>query len=258
MRYTDIIDTHAHMDDPFFMQDIESAMAAQLEGGVSSIITSGSELPSSKRSVELAARFPFVYASVGVYPNETANLPEDYIESLRKLAAAPKVVAIGEIGLDYAFDPNYDSRVQERCFREQLALAGELSLPVVIHDRDADADTLRILKETRPKGVIHRVFSELKYARGFMDLGIHMGIGPQITYPNGGRLRDLVKEMPLELLVLETDAPFLPPFQLEGQSAAPAMISYVAEAIAEARGDCTPQQIIDIASANSRKLFGLK
>jgi len=258
LKYSDIIDTHAHMDDSFFMADIESAMESQRKGGVSAIITSGSELPSSHRSVELAERFPYVYASVGVYPNETSNLPKDYLAQLRRLSSSKKVVAIGEIGLDYAFDPAYDWVTQERCFREQLTLASELGLPVVIHNREADEDMLRILRETRPQGVIHRIFSALDYSREFIKLGIHMGIGPQITYPNGDCLRDLVREMPLELLVLETDAPFLPPYPLAGQSASPTMISYVAEAIAEARGGITAQQVIDIASANSRRLFKLQ
>lgn len=253
-----LIDTHAHMDDPCFQDSLETLLLSERQKGVERIITSGSELPSSIRSVELAKRFDMLYASVGVYPNEAANVPEGYLQTLRDLAEAEKVVAIGEIGMDYGFDPlHYDRNTQLRRFREQLELAEDAGLPVVIHNRGADEDVIQVLREYRPRGVIHRIFSELNYARTFWEMGLYLGIGPQLTYPGSQKLVDTVKEMPLDRLVLETDAPFLPPAHLQGQPALPSMTAFVAEKIAEIRGDISPQEIADIAAANSRRLFKL-
>lgn len=246
------------MDSPCYGPNPDEVMDKQKEKGVIGIITSGSELPSSKRSVELAKKYDFVYATVGIYPNETANLPEDYIEQLREMALSdPKVVAIGEIGMDYGFEGHPDPAIQEKCFREQLKLAEELNLPVAIHDRDADEDTLRILKDFKVRGEIHRIFSPVEYANAFMEYGLYVAVGPQITYPNSECLVEMVKTMPLDKLLLETDAPFLPPVQLTGQDAYPDMISFVAEEIARIRGDVTPQEVLDIAYANAKALYNL-
>lgn len=255
---TRIFDTHAHMDSPCYAECLDEVMSKQKELGVNGIITSGSELPSSKRSVELAEKYDFVYATVGVYPNETANLPEDYIEQLRAMAtSSPKVVGIGEIGMDYGFEGHPDPAIQEQRFREQLELAVELDLPVAIHDRDADADTLRIIKDYKVRGEIHRIFSPVEYANAFMEYGLYVAVGPQITYPNSECLVEMVRTMPLDKLLLETDAPFLPPAVLAGQDAYPDMISHVAEEIARIRGDVTAQQVLDIAYANAKALYHL-
>ena len=255
---TGIIDTHAHLDDPWFLPRIDRVLEELREKGVAAVITSGSEVPSSERSVDLAGRFGMVYASVGVYPNEVDAAPADWLMSIRKLAGREKVVAIGEIGLDYGFSPNYDKKRQRDFLCAQLALAAELGLPVVLHDRDADADLLAVLREYRPKGTIHRIASPPRYAERFLELGLHLGIGPQITYEDDGRnIRAFVRDMPLGQLVLETDAPFLPPACLAGQKADSSMIAYAAEEIARVRGDVSPQEIVDRAAENSRRLFHL-
>lgn len=251
-----IFETHAHMDDPCYEKQIDQVMQKQKDAGVEGIITSGSELSSSLRSIALAEKYDFVYATVGIYPNETENLPEDYIEQLRNMALkSKKVVGIGEIGMDYGFEGYPDPAVQELRFREQLKLAEELDLPVVIHDRDADEDTLRIIRDYKIRGEIHRIFSPVKYADAFMEYGLSVAVGPQITYPNSECLVEMVKHMSLDKLLLETDAPFLPPAHLAGSPAYPDMISHVAEKIAEIRGDVTAQEVIDIANKNARELF---
>jgi len=253
-----IFEAHAHMDSPCYGECPDEVMKSQKEKGVVGIITSGSELPSSKRSVELAEKYDFVYATVGVYPNETANLPDDYLEQLRAMAlSSKKVVGIGEIGMDYGFEGHPDPAIQEQRFREQLQLAEELNLPVAIHDRDADEDTLRIIKDYKIRGEIHRIFSPVKYANAFMEYGLYVAVGPQITYPGSDCLVEMVKTMPLDKLLLETDAPFLPPSELAGQDAYPDMISYVAEKISKIRGDVTAQQVLDIAYANAKALYNL-
>lgn len=254
-----IFDTHAHMDDPCYADRIDEVMQNQKDAGVAGIIASGSELPSSLRSCKLADKYDFIYATVGIYPNETANLPEDYIAQLREMALNnKKVVGIGEIGMDYGFEGHPDPAVQELCFREQLALAEELNLPVAIHDRDADEDTLRIIKDYKVRGEIHRIFSPVEYANAFMEYGLYVAVGPQITYPDSDCLVEMVKTMPLDKLLLETDAPFLPPAHLAGEKAYPDMISFVAEKIAEIRGDVTAQEVLDIAYKNAKTLYNLK
>ncbi|MEA4973864.1 MAG: TatD family hydrolase [Candidatus Metalachnospira sp.] len=253
-----IFDTHAHMDDPCFSAQLDEVLSEQKRKGVVGIINSGSDLLSSARSCEMADKYDFVYASVGIYPNETADLPNDYLKQLEYLCKNKKVVAVGEIGMDYGFEGHPNAKIQELRFREQLELAKSVNLPVVIHDRDADTDTLRIIKDYSIKGEIHRIFSPLKVALKFMEMGIYMGIGPQITYPDSECLIELVREMPLELLLLETDAPFLPPSHLIGESAKPDMISFVAEKISSLRGDVTAQEVLDIARENAKLLYNIK
>lgn len=270
--YSGIIDIHAHMDDPCFQGITDQVLSYQKSLGVVRIIQSGSELASSRRSVAMAEKYDMISASVGVYPNEVIGLPDDYISQLREMAKSSQVVAIGEIGMDYGYELHPPKDPQEKAFREQLSLASELNLPVVIHNRTADEDVIRILKDyPSVRGAIHRIFSPLKYARILLDLGFYMSIGPQITYPNSECLVDLVREMPLDRILLETDAPFLPSYNLKepvvlagrrlespaGIAALPSMIADVAEKIASIRKDCTPQEIIDIARVNAETLFNL-
>lgn len=251
-----IIDTHAHLDDPWFLPRIGKALGELREKGVAAVITSGSDVASSERSAALAERFEMVFASVGVYPNEVNTAPADWLEAVRELAGREKVVAVGEIGLDYGFSPDFDKKRQRDFLCAQLALAAELGLPVVLHDREADEDLLAVLREYRPKGTIHRIASPPRYAEKFLELGLHLGIGPQITYESDGRnIREFVKEMPLRQLLLETDAPFLPPARLAGQKADPSMIAYAAEEVSRVRGDISAQEVVDIAAENSRRLF---
>lgn len=257
-RYHGIIDTHAHMDDPCFRDHLDEVLSSEREKGVEMIIQSGSELLSSRRSVEMASRYGCIVASVGVYPDEVLGLPEDYLEQIRELACLPGVVAIGEIGMDRGFPGHPPMEPQERVFREQLDLARELQLPVVVHDWDADEDVLHVLRDyPQIRGAIHRIFSELPYAREFLEMGLYMGVGPQVTYPDSEKLVDLVREMPLDRLLLETDAPFLPTHGQEGQKALPSMIADVTDKIAAIRSDCTPQEVIDIARANAIRLYRL-
>lgn len=257
-RYHGIVDTHAHMDDPCFRDHLAEVLASEQAKGVEMIIQSGSELLSSQRSVEMASRYDCIAASVGVYPDEVLGLPKDYLEQLRELAYRPGVVAIGEIGMDRGFPGHPPMEPQERVFREQMDLARELQLPVVIHDWDADEEVLQVLRDyPQLHGAIHRIFSELSYARQFLEMGLYMGVGPQVTYPNSDKLVNLVREMPLDRLLLETDAPFLPTHGLEGQKALPSMIADVADKIAAIRSDCTPQEVIDIARANAIRLYRL-
>ena len=251
-----MFDTHAHYDEECFDGKREVLFAQQKEKGVCGIINAGSSLPSSHRTIALAEQYDFIYAAVGVFPLETENLPEGWLDEIAQMSKHPKVVAIGEIGLDY-FLPTNDREKQKKAFIAQMELAVELNLPIQIHDRDADADVLDLVKKYRPIGEVHRFFSHPDYARAFTNLGLYLAIGPQITYPNSETLIQTVQEMPLDKLLLETDLPFLPPYPLAGQVATSDMMSFVCEKIAQVRGDITAQQVADIALENTKRLYGI-
>lgn len=257
MEITHLTDLHTHYDETVYAANRHQMLLAQKAAGVCGIVNSGSDLPSSQRSVDLAAEYDFVWASVGVFPLSAYTVPEGWLDEIRRLAKQPRVVAIGEIGLDYRL-PDTDAEKQKAVFRPQLALARELGLPVVIHDCLADEDVLQALRECPVPAMIHRFFSGLSYGRQFVEMGVHLGIGPAITYPDAGELIELVKEMPLELLLLETDCPFLPTQRFEGQTATSDMLDDVVEVIARARKDVTPQQVADIAKENAERFLGIR
>lgn len=249
-------DVHAHYDETVFDSDRDQVLAAMHKAGVKLIINSGSSVPSSRRSVDLAHRWDFVKASVGVFPLEAYTVEKDWLEQIRTMAQDDQVVAIGEIGLDY-FQPDADREAQKKVFAPQLELAKEMKLPVVIHDRDADQDMLTMLGQNPGPGMIHRFFSKAEYGFAFLERGMYLGIGPAITYPDAGHLVEVVRKMSLDQLVLETDCPWLPTQSHEGERATSDMIGEVVETIARVRGDVSPEQVANIALANAAKLFQL-
>lgn len=253
-----ITDVHAHYDEKVFDHKRKELLNHMHNEGVSFIINSGSDVASSYRSVVLAKEYPFVYASVGVFPLSAYDAKEDYLDEIEKLTKMDKVVAIGEIGLDYVNGANPDFSKQMPIFLSQLQLAQKLNLPVVIHDCSADEDTLKGLDKYPVKAMIHRFFSHENYADEFLKRGVYLGIGPAITYEDGDELRRVVKKMPLELLVLETDAPFLPTLSHKGEVADSLMINEVCEEIARVRGDINAQEVADIALDNACRLFNIK
>ncbi len=250
-----IFDTHAHYDDGCFADNLAEVLATQRQNSVEAVINCGYNVPSSKAGVALAKRYGFLSAAVGVFPLEAAMVPPGWLGDIRALAGMPKVVAIGEIGLDY--HAGTDTRaLQVDVFTRQLELAAELSLPVQVHTRDADADTITLLEQHRPKGVIHRFASPPEAGKAYLALGLSLAIGPNITYPEFPHVRDTVRAMPLERLVLETDAPFLPPAGMEDVPATSDMLVHVAKTIAALRGGgMTPQAVLDITCENAKRLF---
>jgi len=252
-----IFDTHCHYDEKIFEKDRNEVLNTQNKNGIEIIINCGSEVPSSIRSCKLAEKYPFVYATVGVFPLEASKVVENWLQEIENLAKNEKVVAIGEIGLDY-FLPDAEKEIQKEVFIKQLALAERLGLPVEIHDRDADEDVLSIIDRFNIKGDIHRIFSEEKYTKAFIERGYYLGIGPQITYPNSEKLINTVREMPMEQMLLETDCPFLPIKEFEGTRSVSSMLEGVALKIAEIRKDITPQEVIEVTKSNGKRLFGIK
>ena len=260
-----ITDVHAHYDEAVFNEDRDEVLRSLHEGGVAFIINSGSEVPSSERSIRLAEAYDFVWASVGVFPLESwtdnGGRYPGWLSEIERLAGHKKVCAIGEIGLDYrmiaeAEDKEAYKRMQKEVFVPQIELANRLDKPIVIHDCEADEDFLEIFDAHPFRGMIHRFFSELRYGREILERGLYLGIGPQITYPNSQKLLDIVREMPADRLLLETDAPFLPTYPLECRATSD-MIEAVCEKIAEVRGDMTPDEAAAVAYENAKRLFNI-
>lgn len=221
------------------------------QAGVELIIVPGVDLPSSRQAVALAQQHAEVVAAVGVHPHDAKTLDAATLNELRELARQPRVIAIGEIGLDYYRDLS-PRDVQRRAFEAQLELAAELGLPVIVHDRDAHADILAILHSTA--GVLHSFSGDVAMAERVLELGFYLGISGPVTYPNAARLRAVVEAAPLERLLIETDAPYLAPQAHRGQRNEPAYVRYVAEAIAVIKSR-TVEQVIEQTTRNAYCVF---
>lgn len=254
--YHGIFDTHAHYDHENFDYIRHATLSSMPSLGVSLIVNCGSDEDSSLYSMELAEEYSFLYFSAGIHPHESAPAKDGWDERIKKMLAHPKAVAVGEIGLDYYYDFS-DHTSQRKVFARSLELAVELDLPVIVHDRGAHDDILAMLREYRPKGVVHRYSGDPAMAEQLIDLGLFLGFGCAITYKNAADERATLETLSLEHLLLETDCPYLPPHQLRNELCRSDMISYAAETIAEIRPDYTPQQIIDIARKNGERLFSV-
>ncbi len=262
----ELVDSHCHLDAPQFDADRQAVIARAAENGVAIIVDPGIDLPSSRAAVALAQQHENVYAAVGVHPHDAKTLDEETRRELRKLATSPKVVAIGEIGLDYYRDLS-PREAQRAALVWQLELAAELELPVILHDRDAHDDVLAMLTDwhsalgdshparaARP-GVLHSFSGDETLARQLVALGFWIGISGPVTYRNAERLRGLVRAMPAEKLLVETDGPYLPPHPYRGKRNEPAYVRLVAQAVADARGAAL-ERVAYLTSANARDLFG--
>ena len=210
-----IFDTHAHYDDSRFDADRDALLSALPDAGVGLVLDPGCDIPSSQAAAALSERYSHVYAAAGIHPDECGSFHEGELDTLRKLLSRPKVVAVGEIGLDYYWEENPPRELQKTVFRKQLALAEELRLPVIIHDRDAHQDTYQVLERYRLPGVVHRFSGDLDGLRRVLDLGMYVSFGGDITHP---QYRDMplkaIEHTPLERILLETDAPYLAPANL--------------------------------------------
>ncbi len=255
-----LIDSHAHLDDARYDGDREAVITRARQAGVETFITIGCDLATSQAAVELAHQYPFVYASVGVHPHEVKHIGDDWYDQLCRLAKLSKVVAYGEIGLDYHY--NYSPpKLQRDRFREQIGLARELDLPIVVHTREAQEDTIAILKEEKAQevgGVFHCFSGDAWLAKDALDMGFFLSFSGVITFQNATMLRDIVKTVPMDRLLIETDCPYLTPVPHRGKRNEPAYVHHVAEKIAEITGGATPasvEEIGRITSQNARRLF---
>lgn len=254
----ELIDSHAHLDFPHFNADREEVLKRAREAGVTAIINVGTSQSSSRRSVELAGEDPSLWAAVGIHPHYADSFPSSRIGQLASLAEQPRVVAIGETGLDYYRNLSSPAS-QAQLFRAHLQLARDLNKPLVIHTREAYPETLTILREEQlpeKRGVMHCFSAGREWARSFLELGFYLSIAGPVTYPRSHALRELLKEIPLERLLLETDAPYLSPQAYRGRRNEPAYIRSTYQRVALAMG-IEPDLLARQVFANSRRLFGL-
>jgi TatD DNase family protein len=249
------IDAHAHLDDEAFSKDRDELIAKIKEACIY-VINAGSDIASSELSVRLAKKHEFIFACVGIHPHEAQKVPENYIDTLKNMTKHPKVLAIGEIGLDYHYDFSERS-VQKKVFAEQLALAKELNLPVVVHSREAHQDTLDIIRKSGiRKGLMHCYSGSLELADQYIDLGFYFSLGGTITFKNAKKPKQSAKELPLNRILLETDSPYLSPEPFRGRRNDPTKIPVIAQAMANIRG-ISLEEIEKAAEDNTRQLFGI-
>ena len=252
-----LFDTHAHYDDERFDGDREALLAGMPEKNVGLIVNPGCDISSSRTAVALAESFDFVYAAVGIHPENCGDFEPGMIDQLRQMAKNPRVVAIGEIGLDYYWAENPPRELQQEVLRRQLRLAEELGLPVIIHDRDAHGDTLEIIREfPRVRGVFHCFAGSVEMARELIKMGWMLSFNGAITFKNAKKAPEVIAAVPLEKLMIETDAPYLTPVPHRGERNDSSYVRLVAEKIAQIKG-LTPEEVEKATWENGRRFFGV-
>ncbi len=252
-----IFDSHAHYDDSAFDADRDDLLTAMQAVGVVGIVNAASDLASARRSLAMADAYPFVYAAVGVHPEAAAAMTAADLDTLRKLYAHPKAVAVGEIGLDYYYDDACPREQQLWCFEQQLLLANELGAPVIVHDRDAHEDTLRLLQKHRPAGVVHCFSGSVEMMREVVRLGMYIGLGGAVTFKNARKAPLVAAAVPADRLLLETDAPYMSPVPFRGKRCDSRMIAHTAARIAELRG-VSAEELLAVTRRNAETLFGIR
>lgn len=254
-----IFDTHAHYDDDAFLKDREEILSGLCEHGVGEVVDVSAALEGVPAVLALSQQFDFIYAAVGVHPTETYELENSDIEKVERYASADKVVAIGEIGLDYHY-PDTQKTKQKEWFAMQIDLAKRLHLPIIVHSRDAAQDTLELIKAENAReagGVLHCFSYEPEMAKIYTDMGFYIGIGGVVTFKNARKLKEIAAKMPMEQMLLETDCPYLAPEPFRGRRNDSTLIKYVAEAIASLRG-MSAEDVIRITADNARRFYGLQ
>ena len=250
-----LFDTHAHYDDDWFDEDRDALLASMPEKGVGLIVNPGITVETSRMAIAMAEKYPHMYAAVGIHPENCHDFVPAHIDELRELAKHPKVVAIGEIGLDYYWDTNPPKEFQQEVLRAQMALARELQLPVIIHDRDAHADTLAIVKEfPEVTGVFHCYSGSAEDARTLVKMGWMLSFNGAATFKNARKAPEVIAEVPLERLMIETDAPYLAPVPHRGKRNDSSLVHLVAEKIAQIK-DLTAEEVEKATWDNGKRFF---
>ena len=250
-----LFDTHAHYDDEAFDADRDAVLTALPEQGVGLVLNPGCDVESSRKAVQYAAAYPHVYAAVGIHPENCGGYTAGDLAVLEKLAQQPGVAAIGEIGLDYYWAENPPRELQQQVLRDQLALARELALPVIIHDREAHADTLAIIREFPGiTGVFHCFSGSPEMAQELLKLGWYLGFDGPVTYKNARRAPEVAAVTPLDRMLIETDSPYMTPVPYRGKRNDSGYVHLVAEKLAEWKG-VTPEELARITTENGKRLF---
>lgn len=259
-----LVDTHCHLDFPEFDPDREEVIRSANLGGIGYFVNIGSSLKSSQDSVKLAAKYDYIYAVVGIHPHEADSVNEEAVNNIKELAANRKVVAIGEIGLDFYLPAGWQGKNYSKpenqlpLFSSLLKIAKDLNLPLVIHTRQAQDETLKILKDAMPvRAVVHCFSGDAEFLASCLDLGFYISYTCNITYKKAQNLRDMVKLTPLERLILETDCPYLSPEGQRGRRNVPLNIKVLADEVSRIKG-MSFEEISDITTANAFEFFSLK
>ena len=254
-----IFESHAHYDDEAFDTDRDELLPRLRQQGIGYVMNISSDISSVSACIALAEKYPFVYAAAGIHPDDTGELNEDNFEWLKKQCGHKKVLAVGEIGLDYHWHKEEEHRkLQQYWFRRQLALAREEGLPFIIHSREAAADTFTILKEERAGeigGVMHCYSYSAEQAREYVKMGLYIGVGGVVTFKNARKLKEAVEAVPLENILLETDCPYMAPVPYRGKRNCSLYLSHVAEAVAGLKG-VSEETVREVTGKNAEKLFG--
>jgi len=252
-----IFESHAHYDDSAFDEDRDSLLSSMKDNGIEYIVDVAAEYESIDVIYEMTQKYDFVYGTVGVHPSELDGMDEARFEEMRKKSLRDKIVAIGEIGLDYYWEKEEDAKANQRnWFVKQLQLAREVNKPVIIHSREAASDTLDIIKQEAAdlRGVVHCYSYSKELAKTYANMGYYFGIGGVLTYKNAKKLVEVVEYLPLELILLETDSPYLAPVPNRGKRNSSLNLPYVAEKIAEIK-NIPYDTVVEVTSANAKRLF---
>jgi TatD DNase family protein len=254
-----LIDSHAHLEMPEFKKDLEGVIQRAKEAGVEYIFTVGTEKKDWKRTLEIANAHPSIYATLGVHPHNSNEIDDQTYRLLKDLCQNGKVKAYGEIGLDF-FRNLSPREIQLKRFREQIGLAKELGLPIVVHDREAHQETLEMLKSEKADGcggIIHCFSGDYEMAKACIDMGFHISIPGSITFKNAESFREIVKRIPLDSLLVETDAPFLTPEPFRGKRNEPSYVRYTAQKVAEIK-KVSFEKVAEVTTENAMRVYRLK
>ena len=257
-----MIDSHAHYEDKAFDEDRDELLGSMSSKGVDLIVNVGSSIDTTRKTLEYIYQYPFVYGTAGVHPEECGEMTDVDIAILEQAATHKKVVAIGEIGLDYYW-PEPDHEVQQKWFHKQLELAVKLQMPIIIHSREAALDTLRILKEYQSKllpekcGVIHCFSYTTEIAREYIDMGYYIGVGGVVTFNNAKKLKQVVADIPLKHIVIETDSPYMAPVPNRGDRNCSAYLTYVVDEIAAIK-QIPREEVVRVTSQNALDLYRIE
>ncbi len=253
-----IFDSHAHYDDPRFDEDRDELLSSMASHGVCRIMNVGNTTHANIAGIELAKKYPFVYCSIGIHPDQAAEIAaqnsKEYLEVMARQLSYEKAMALGEIGLDYYYDDASPRDVQRKIFEEQLALSKDLDLPVIIHNRDAHQDTLDLLKKYRPKGIMHCFSGSAEYAKEILRLGMYIGFTGVITFKNARRAVEAAAEVPLDRLLIETDCPYMAPEPFRGKRCDSTLLYRMAEKLGEIKG-CSAQELADQTFQNACEVY---
>ena len=254
--YQNIFDSHAHYESKRFDPDRDQLLAQLPERGVRYILNAASDLESAAAGIKLAGKYDYIYASAGFHPHEAKNAAPGFAAGLAELLGSPKVQAVGECGLDYHYDFS-PREVQRRVFEEQLALAKELDMPVIVHDREAHADTLALLKKYRPAGVVHCYSGSVEMARELLRLGLYIGFTGVVTFKNARKVLEVARAVPIDRLLIETDCPYMAPEPQRGRRCDSGLLGYTAQALAREK-EMDTQTLIDRTCQNALEVYRIK